>query len=219
MAGEGGACERIRTTDRPLTGSLRPSRPTAVYLVLAGFLVAEVLLNVPQFRSVLARERHVGSGTRQPSRRSAGSAQHCCRHAGYGVQDCRHCDHHAHLQPAELRLNLHKRLLRRRFELVVIQVTNCDVAAKHEKRQQRETRQRRAQPTDQPLDNYITKASISSSDGTCQGSPQALLAGSRRPPQFQGGTLGSALLPKPDRCHLREFPRLAAVASLRFPAS
>jgi hypothetical protein len=37
---------------------LRLSRPAAVYLVLAGFLVAGVLLDVPQFRSVLAREQH-----------------------------------------------------------------------------------------------------------------------------------------------------------------
>jgi hypothetical protein len=47
---------------RPLTRSVRSSRPVPVCLIPAGSLVAGVRLDVAQFLSVLARERHVGRG-------------------------------------------------------------------------------------------------------------------------------------------------------------
>jgi hypothetical protein len=47
---------RIEPETFSFTRSLRSSRPAAVYPIPAGFLVAGVLLDVPQFRSVLARD-------------------------------------------------------------------------------------------------------------------------------------------------------------------
>jgi hypothetical protein len=88
------------------------------------------------------------TGTSSLARRSTGSARRCCHHAGYCVQDPKHYDLADLLHASHLR-NLHRRLHRRSFLLVVAtKGTNHDVAAKHGKEQQRGTQQRRAQPAD-----------------------------------------------------------------------
>lgn len=86
-----------------------------------------------------------------PVQRSTSSARCCCHHAGYRIQDPKHCDLADLLHASHLR-NLHGRLLRRGFLLVVVaKSTNHDVAAKHGEEQQRGTQQRRAQPADQMI--------------------------------------------------------------------
>ncbi len=84
--------------------------------------------------------------------KSAGSARRCCnqccRHVGYRVQDPERCDLDDLAQASHLR-NLHWRLLRRSVVLIVVcKITDHDVAAARGEKQQRGTRQRRAQPAD-----------------------------------------------------------------------
>ena len=89
-----------------------------------------------------------------PGWRPTGSARRCCykcrRHVGYRTQDPERrdlCD----LLQASLLCNLHRRLLRHSFALVIVaKATNHDVPAERDEEQQRGSRQRRAQPADRP---------------------------------------------------------------------
>lgn len=91
------------------------------------------------------------AGTSRFARGSTGSARRCCHHAGYRVQDPKRSDLSDLLHANHLR-NLHGRLLRRSFMLVVVtKGTNHDVAAEHGEEQQRGTQHRRAQPADQVI--------------------------------------------------------------------
>jgi hypothetical protein len=120
-----------------------------------GICSSETIYIVRECPLQTVSDRPIGHATgTSPDWQPTGSARRCCykcrRHVGYRTQDPERRDLCDLLQASLLR-NLHRRLLRHSFVLVIVaKTTNHDVAAERDEEQQRGSRQRRAQPADRP---------------------------------------------------------------------